>query len=87
MLAYDMVEYAKMRYNLLGNVGDWFPGENATKAEGHDLSGCLQGYRYADRVPGMLAEVHEILGGKEVKRLQQECETDESAGVNLQVDE
>jgi predicted aldo/keto reductase-like oxidoreductase len=68
--AFDMVEYAKMRYNLLGNGGHWFPGRNAAKVDGVDLSGCLRGARHAERIPGLLAETHGMLGGKEVKRLQ-----------------
>mgnify|MGYP003779906059 CR=1 FL=1 len=72
VLAYDMVAYAKMRYNLLGHGDDWFPGENGSKLDGADLSACLRDYPYADRVPQMLREMHALLGGKEVKRLQTE---------------
>lgn len=72
VLAYDMVDYAKMRYNLLGNGGHWFPGENASKLAELDLDGCLRDCPHADRVPELLAETHAMLGGKEVKRLQQD---------------
>lgn len=71
-LAYDMVEFGKMRYNLLGNGGHWFPGRQATDAQQHDLSHCLRNSPHAGKIPAMLAETHALLSGDPVKRLQEE---------------
>ena len=65
----DMVEFGKMRYNLLGNAGHWFPGVNATTLADHDLSACLANSPFRDRIPTVLAQAHELLAGEEVKRL------------------
>ena len=73
VLAYDMIEYAKMRYNLLGNGGHWFPGERAAKVKDLDLSACLRNSPYAAQIPGLLAETHDMLAGEAVKRLQQDA--------------
>ena len=70
-LAYDMVEYGKMRYNLLGNGGSWFPGQKAEKLDTLDLSACLAHSPHADKIPGYLAEAHQLLVGEEKKRLQE----------------
>lgn len=70
-LAYDMVEYGKMRYNLLGGASHWFPGNKADKLTEFDLSECLKNSPYADKIPQLLAETEQLLGGEEVKRLSQ----------------
>ncbi|MGB3190986.1 aldo/keto reductase [Lyngbya sp. PCC 8106] len=70
-IAYDLVEYGKMRYNLLGNGGHWFPGQKAANVEQVDLSECLASSPNADKIPTFLAEADQILGGGEVKRLSQ----------------
>jgi hypothetical protein len=67
--ALDMVEFGKMRYNLLGNADHWFPGNRADKLNGRDLSKALRHSPVAAQIPAALAEAHEILSGKEVKRL------------------
>ena len=68
-VAYDMKEYAKGRYNLLGNGNHWFPGNRANQIDNLDFKNCLRNSPHADKIPQILAEVDEILGGEEVKRL------------------
>ncbi|MBV6624547.1 MAG: aldo/keto reductase [Rivularia sp. (in: Bacteria)] len=67
--AYDMKEYAKIRYNLLGNGGHWFPGNKAVEVEKLDFTSCLRNSPHADKIPQILVEVDKMLGGEEVKRL------------------
>jgi uncharacterized protein len=71
-IAYDMLEYAKMRYNLLGNGGDWFPGKKADQVDKLNLQQCLIRSPHADKIPHFLAQAHQMLGGEAVKRLSQE---------------
>lgn len=68
--AYDMIEYGKMRYNLLGNGGNWFPGNKADKLDQVNLDECLRQSPHARSIPAALAEAHALLTGEEVKRLQ-----------------
>ena len=70
-LAYDMHEYAKTRYNMLGNASHWFPGNKADKVKKLDLRECLRNSPHADRIPALLSETHKLLGGTQVKRLSQ----------------
>ena len=70
-IAYNMIDYAKMRYNLLGNASHWFPGNKAEKVKELDLSECLVNSPHADKIPGFLDEAHQMLVGAEVKRLSQ----------------
>jgi uncharacterized protein len=70
-LAYDMIDYGKMRYNLLGQADHWFPGNRADKLAELDLRECLVNSPQAAKIPQMLAKAHEILGSAELKRLSQ----------------
>ena len=71
-VAYDMVDYAKMRYNLLGSGGDWFPGARADKLSELDLRQCLAASPHSDRIPSLLTEADRLLGDKEIKCLSQQ---------------
>jgi len=67
--ALDLVEFGKMRYNLLGNAGHWFPGSNAKDFDPHTLAPFVKKSAFAERIPGILAEAHTLLAGEEVQRL------------------
>jgi predicted aldo/keto reductase-like oxidoreductase len=68
-IAYDLVEYGKMRYNLLGNCGHWFPGANAGQVGKYDLSKCLAHSPYANQIIDILQDTHQLLGDMPVQRL------------------
>jgi predicted aldo/keto reductase-like oxidoreductase len=70
-VAYDMVEFGKMRYNLLGNGGHWLPGNRAERIQQFDFSRCLVNSPHADQIPALLAETDQLLRGTELKRLSQ----------------
>jgi uncharacterized protein len=71
-IAYDMMEYGKMRYNMLTNAGHWFPGANATRVSELDLRPSLAHSPHADEIPEALMDAHRLLGGEAVKRLSQQ---------------
>ncbi len=70
--ALDLVEFGKMRYNLLGNAGHWFPGENAATFDEQAILELLAGHPFRDRIPEILREAHTLLGGEQVKRQSQQ---------------
>ena len=73
--AFDLEGFGRARYGLLGNGGHWFPGSNAdpldaTVSEAAVLS-VLSESPWAQRIPEILRQLRQRLGGESVKRLQQ----------------
>ena len=66
--AYDMLSFGKMRYNLIGNGGHWFPGEKPTQIDDAMLLDGLADYPFAEAIPDIIRETHALLNEEDQKR-------------------
>lgn len=68
--AFDMHEYGKMRYNLLGSGGHWFPGAKADEnTDWAALRKCLAQHPLLDRLIDAIREAHLLFNAEDAKRL------------------
>ena len=69
--ALELPEWAKFRYNMLGNADHWFPGEHIEKLDRTKIRAALARSPFGDRIPAILAQAHELFHDAPVKRLSQ----------------
>lgn len=67
----DLVDWARMRYNLLGQADHWFPGEMARDFDPAVLRLAVRSSPFADRIPTVLREAHALLFEAPQTRLSQ----------------
>lgn len=72
-VGWGMTDYARMRFNLFGSGGHWFPGEPPVEAlsavSDAQLRAAVSGHPHADAIPGLVREAVDLLAGEPVKRL------------------
>ena len=69
--AYDMTEFSRWRYNMLGEGGHWFAGRKLGELDWTKLDDCIRESPVADLIPEKLREAHSLLDGKSAQRLSQ----------------
>ncbi|MDQ6633114.1 MAG: aldo/keto reductase, partial [Verrucomicrobiota bacterium] len=67
----DLIDWGKMRYNLLGQGDHWFPGENAGSFDESKLRGAVSKNPFAEKIPAVLREADEMFFEAPKKRLSQ----------------
>ena len=68
-LAYDLVEYGKMRYNLLGQGGHWFPGKSLDNLTADALRPALKNCPDPEETLRRLFAARDLFAGKKKQRL------------------
>lgn len=68
---FDLVDWAKFRYNMLGQADHWFPGENAGKFDPRTALDSFKSSPFASRIPEILQETHDLFSDAPRKRLSQ----------------
>jgi len=68
-VAYDLVDYARMRYNLLGQGGHWFPGQPLGSLTAEQIRPSLSRCPNPEETLRRLMAARDLLAGEKVERL------------------
>ena len=68
-VGYDLVDYAKMRYNLLGQGGHWFPGQPLGSLTSEQIRPFLARCPDPELTLTRLLAARDLLAGEQVQRL------------------
>ena len=68
-IAYDLEDYARMRYNLLGQGGHWFPGQPLGSLTAEQVRPFLSRCPDPEFTLARLFAARDLLAGEKVKRL------------------
>jgi len=68
-IAYDLTDYAKMRYNLLGQGGHWFAGQSLGNLTPEEILPSLAGCPAPETTLEHLCAARELLAGQKIERL------------------
>jgi predicted aldo/keto reductase-like oxidoreductase len=68
---FELTDWARFRYNMLGQADHWFPGENASKFDPVASKERIANSPFAERIPAILREAHELYFDAPIKRLSQ----------------
>ncbi|HMJ15136.1 MAG TPA: aldo/keto reductase [Polyangiaceae bacterium] len=69
---WDLLEYGKMRFNMMGGADHWFPGAKPSglrDIEPRVIAQAVSGSSQAEQIPALLRESLDLLGGAPVQRL------------------
>lgn len=65
--AFDMEDFGRYRYAMLGSAGHWYPGQNGAACT--DCGECLPRCPERLDIPKLLREAHDLMHGEKGKRL------------------
>jgi len=68
-IAYDLTDYAKMRYNLLGQGGHWFAGQSLGNLTREEILPSLARCPAPETTLEHLCAARELLAGQKIERL------------------
>ncbi|MCZ6672913.1 MAG: aldo/keto reductase [Verrucomicrobia bacterium] len=69
--AIDLVDFGNWRYNMLGDNGHWVPGHRVQDFDENALLKAGANSPFAEKIPALLREAHNLLQGDKAKRLRQ----------------